>query len=171
MTRCRILLLLGLLACSEDEVKRAAPGQMLAIIDGEERISTSISATIHGASVAGNPAVSIEGAFETPTGNFLIIVSASTQDIFKPISVGEYVVEGVDIPMNYGIIYYSPEGSSNSFVSFHVGGDEVGKIVLTQVDTGNKLISGRFECVVAHETTGETITIREGSFTQIPYTD
>lgn len=161
------------MACSDDEdIRRAAPGKMLAVVDGEEKISTSVNAIVRSASVAGNPAVSIEATFETPTENFVILLSASTHDVFKPIDVGEYVVEGEDIPMNYGIIYYSPEGVvANSFVSFYVGGDIVGKIVLTQVDTANKLISGTFECTVARPGTGETITIREGSFTQIAYTD
>lgn len=173
MLRHWIFVLLPLLAgCSEADVKRAAPGKMLVLVNGEEKTSTSISATIRSASLAGNPAISIEAAFDTPNGNFLIIVSASTHDIFKPIDVGEYVVEGEDIPMNYGIIYYSPDGQvSNSFVSFNVGGAQVGKIVLSRVDRERKIVSGTFECVVAHGTTGETITIREGSFTEIPYKD
>jgi hypothetical protein len=172
MKRTFIILFAVLLSCSEDEVKRAAPGKMLVVVDGEESVSIAISAIVRPATPAANPRASIEATFETATGNFLILLSASTQDVFKPIDVGEYTVEGEDIPLNRGIIYYSPGGViENSFVSFHVGGEVAGKIVFTQVDTANKLISGTFECKAAHKDTGELVTISQGSFTHIPYSE
>jgi hypothetical protein len=173
MRKLFVVMLVTLFACGDDkDVKKASPGQMLVKVNGEESVSTSISAIVRPATPAANPRASIEGSFETPAGNFKILLSASTQDIFKLMDVGEYIVEGQDIPLNHGIIYYSPDGViEDSFVSFHVGGDVVGKIVFTQIDSFNKLISGTFECTAAHKDTGEVVTISDGSFTSIPYTE
>lgn len=173
MRKLFALVLVTLFACGDDDdVKRAAEGHMAVTINGEESVSTSIIASVKPASLNSNPNASIDASFETPNGNFKIYLSASTQDVFSMIDVGEYVVEGEDIPLNYGIIYYSPGGAiANSFVSFNVGGDVVGSIVFTQVDTANKLISGTFECTAAKKGTGEMVTISEGSFTRIPYSE
>jgi hypothetical protein len=166
-------LILVCFACSDgDSDKKAGNGQMLVNIDGEESASTSITARVRAATTTSNPSAAIEASFESANGDFKILLSASTQDIFKLMDVGEYVVEGKDIPLNRGIIYYSPGGViAESYVSFHAGGDVVGKIVLTQLDTANKLISGTFECTAAHKTSGEVVSISEGSFTRIPYTE
>lgn len=143
---------------------------MMVRIDGEESISTSVTARVRPATPSANPSASLEASFTSPSGDFEILLSASTQDIFKLMEAGAYVVEGEDIPFNYGIIYYAPGGAlADSYVSFHVGGAEVGEIVITQIDTGNKLISGTFQCTAAQKNTGDIVAITEGSFTRIPY--
>jgi hypothetical protein len=168
-----IIILVSLFACSEEnEAERASAGQMWVRVNGEKNISSSVTAIVRPATPAANPRTFIEASFDAPSGFFKILISASTQDIFKLIDVGEYVVEGEDVPLNHGIIYYAPGGLvENAFVSFHAGGDVVGKIVITQLDTVNKLISGTFECTAANPDSGESVEINSGSFTQIPYSE
>ena len=133
-------------------------------------MSTSVTAVVSGATTASNPRAAIEAAFENTQGRFKILVSVSTQDVFKPIDAREFVVEGKDIPLNYGIIYYTAEGfASNPYASFHVGETAVGKVIVTEVDSTNKLISGTFECRTAQKNSNEVIVLSEGSFTKIPY--
>jgi hypothetical protein len=167
-----ILTILTLLACEKAEVKRADAGKMMLKIDGVEHVSNSITALVRPATTSTNPRAAVEASFTSSQRNFEIQLSVSTQDIFKPMDVGEFIVEGEDIPLNYGIIYYSPDGNaSDAYISFYVGEPVVGKIIFTQVDTVNKLVSGTFECQTAREDTGEVVVLTEGSFTKIPYTE
>ncbi|HEY0742920.1 MAG TPA: DUF6252 family protein [Chryseosolibacter sp.] len=174
MKRIAVFLLLALTACSSDpESKKAPAGMVMMTIDGTEMLSVSASAVVTSASLTGNPSVGVDAAYNTPNGKYIIMLRASTHDVFKLMDVGEYTVEGKDLPANTGIIYYTPEGapSSNAYSSLFVGTDVVGKIVITSIDTTNKFVSGTFECTVAHSDTGEMLSITGGSFTQIPYRD
>jgi hypothetical protein len=166
------LVILAFIGCKDDEAGRADAGKMMLEVDGVKHTSASASAIVKPATTATNPRASIEASFSSAQGDFDIIMSVSTQDIFKAIDVGEIVVEGEDIPFNYGIIYYSPNGIvADSYISFHVGEPTVGKIIFTQVDTTNKLISGTFECRTARKDNGKVVVLTKGSFTKIPYTE
>jgi hypothetical protein len=169
-----VLIFAVTLSCGDsDKIKKAAPGQMLVVVDGVEYSSTSIMALVRGASPNANPRASIEAKFDvSATQKFSVVLSASTQEVLSPIGPGEFVVEGIDIPNNFGIVYYSPDQQvAGSYVSFYVGEPVVGKITFTEVDTVNKLISGTFESKTAKENAGDIVTLKQGSFTSIPYTE
>lgn len=172
MNRIAVFLCAALFACSSDpESKKAPAGTVMMTINGTEMLSVSASAVVASASLSGNPRAAVDAIFTTPNGNYKIMLGASTQDVFRPMDVGEYTVEGKDLPANTGIIYYLPEGApvSNAYSSMFVGTDVVGKIVITSLDNTKQLISGSFECTVAHNGTGELLSITGGTFTEIPY--
>jgi len=90
------------------------------------------------------------------------------------ITIGEAIVlnGSYDLGLNSGngAAYTSSSNGSSAWIS-HGGGSAGGMLIITAIDTENKLISGNFEFVAIRFTDNSYRYITQGQFTNLPYTN
>ena len=149
-------------ACSSDGDGDEEPGKVagaiVATIDGETWKTSTTSAIII------NGTITIAGT-KADGSNLTLSVMTST-------TAGSYPVTGEDASVPDAIISFN-EGSGVDYVSsYYEDGVEVGRIVITEIDTENETISGTFYGKVLRLAPSETeLIIETGSFTEIPYVE
>ncbi len=150
--------LLGLItfcffSCSDDntEKKIAAPGTMIATIEGDPWISNTVDASMY------EGWLSISG-----TNEITVILSVDGK------LHGEYEIDGEANPSSSTV---GITADTNLYYSSNTKGDKVGDIIITEIDNTNQTVSGTFVAKVTKQPDGKTVELKDGSFTKIPFVD
>lgn len=149
-------------SCSDEDIKIADAGTMVATIDNKEWFSVGSALFVNAFIYNGQIAIIGETRYSKIT---LIVGSATT---------GTFSVAGANGSNNKNEVSFKSgdydEITNPTFSSAYSDEPEVGEIILTEIDEINKTISGRFHCKVSRSLPEEkTVEIKSGSFTKIPY--
>ncbi len=149
------------MSCSEDDVKIAAAGQMIATVENQAWSSSSAVALIYD----GNITISGESADGSQT---VLFVSSS--------AIGTFAVSGAMGSAPENIVSFTPKDAdvltNPTYSSTYSEEAAIGEIIITEIDETNKTISGTFHCKVSRFLPEEKeIEMKSGSFTKIPYTE
>lgn len=149
------------MSCSEDDVKIAAAGQMIATVENQAWSSSSAAALIYD----GNIAITGESADGSQT---VLFVGSSV--------TGTFSVSGALGSAPENIVSFTPANANvttnPTYSSTYSAKSGIGEIIITEIDQTNKTITGTFNCKVSRFLPEEKeIEMKSGSFTKIPYTE
>ncbi len=160
-----ILLVIFSIGCGKDEDPTlSTDGTIRFMLKGVEQVSTSITANMKRSSSQVPNELAIIAEF---SGTATIPFSVSTNNIYVDLGVGEYLAKGNNPSISPVNFYYIPTDGKGSFNSAAFPNDIAGKVIITELDTTNKVFSGTFEINVTRGL--ESLNLASGSFKKIPY--
>lgn len=153
-----VLLSVIITSCSKDDGPSDGGTTFQVDIDGATfKTNTTISQLVGGLTDAFSViATNTSGTGETVTLNINLASPADFKVATFPLSSGIL-----------SSITYTPNSSSpNSFIDTNIG-----EVIITELDTTNKVASGTFSGTAENFTTGEKVVLTNGVFTNITYTN
>lgn len=143
------MLLLFTTSCGDDEASTSDQGQMSAFVDGTAWDADMVSA-VHLQNI-----FNISGINDDGTSIIITLDGLQT---------GEYVSNATTA----NVLLWSPGSGALGFSS---QADSVsGKVVITQIDDVDSLVSGTFSFTAAEPSSGSMVEVTEGVFTDVRYT-
>lgn len=164
-----IIFIAAVFACCKDvepEIRKAANGTCVVYIDGVMRESIKVDASMP---VDQNRNILHLSSTFIESDTTRIDMAVSTTNFYIPVRPGEYVVNGNNPSVISAVIVYLPDDARGPYFSQYVPEAAPGKVVITEVDEFNKLVSGTFEAKLLRNSV--IVTMTNGSFKNIRYTD
>ena len=170
MSRSIVVVIFIAMCCcksNDPQIITAAPGTLVAYFDGVVKKSIKMRVAWPPNSSNFRETMYIQAYFKE-TDTTRIDCSVATNNTKIPVTTGEYFFKGNDPLVAAPAFFYVPFDGKGAFTSQYFPEPIAGKVVISELDEVNKLVSGTFEVKLVRAS--EKLTITKGSFNKIQYT-